>query len=776
MPKKPKSGATHGDVVVCTAVSKNYLPVARVLAQSLRTRHPEIEVFVLLVDRIDDCFDPADEPFTVVEVETLDNIPHPRHLFFRYNLLELNTAVKPYFFECLFRDVPCRKLIYFDPDIMVTDSLDELFSLLEDHDAVLTPHMTDPYEDHFHPGELDILRAGVYNLGFLGMRRCEPIDRFLKWWQDRLYRYCTMEPDKGIHVDQKWVDFLPLFFDRVHILKDPGYNAAYWNLHGRDLQVRDGKVEVNGRPLRFFHFSGFSPDWAEGISKHQDRFNLFKLPALRPLFESYRNRVLANGFRTATDWPYAFARYDNGEEITEEHRRWYRDLGEAALPHGDPFAAEGSYSFHHLTTEIEKDIAHCASLLPRHVSVRQRDVRDDIAERHLADVRKAHEVRTAADGAGNGEAVRASADFGVNVAGYISGDFGVGEAARCLLRALQVGRVPVALKNLRVPWHNTDERRVQGLDGETPYPVNIVCVNADMVPVFHEEVGPGFFAGRHNIGTWFWELSCFPERWRPSFAYFQELWVASQFCAEALSKASPIPVVKITYPIEVDIAQLQPERGRFGLRPDTFVFLFAFDFHSLMERKNPEALIRAFAKAFSPDEDGALLVLKTLNSAYHPEKRERLMDAINGHRVMILDGHLPQEEMLSLYATADAYVSLHRTEGLGLPLAKCMYLGKPVIATGYSGNMDFMNVNNSFPVKFDLVELDRDYGPYEKGNVWAEPDEDHAAEVMRRVYDDRALGEETGRRAAADIRAAMSPEAGYRTLEARLHRIAEGHA
>jgi glycosyltransferase involved in cell wall biosynthesis len=197
-------------------------------------------------------------------------------------------------------------------------------------------------------------------------------------------------------------------------------------------------------------------------------------------------------------------------------------------------------------------------------------------------------------------------------------------------------------------------------------------------------------------------------------------------------------------------------RSHFGLSDGTFVFLFVFDFLSYFERKNPLALIRAFRKAFEPDEN-VQLVLKCSNPSANIKALERLKEGIKGSRVTIIDTFLPRRDLNALFSLCDCYVSLHRAEGFGLPLAEAMGLGKPVLATGYSGNTDFMTVNNSFLIKYRLAEIEEDIGPYRKGSVWADPDVDHAAELMRFVYEHRETGQRIGEAASENIRAQYSP-------------------
>jgi glycosyltransferase involved in cell wall biosynthesis len=161
-----------------------------------------------------------------------------------------------------------------------------------------------------------------------------------------------------------------------------------------------------------------------------------------------------------------------------------------------------------------------------------------------------------------------------------------------------------------------------------------------------------------------------------------------------------------------------------------------------------------------------------INADYFPLKKALLQNAILGKRIRLIEGHLSSDDMTGLTVCCDCFVSLHRSEGLGMGMAKAMYLGKPVIATGYSGNMDFMNGENSFLVKYDLVEIIEDDGPYKRGNVWADPDIDHAAQLMQLVYNNRGLSESKSRQAAQDIKNFMNPKITGIEMMKRLKTIA----
>ena len=287
---------------ICTIIARNYLPYARCLTESFLTQHASGRVFALLVDR--DAIELASdlqEPFSIVPIQALD-IPGLAELARRYTITELCTTVKPFFLERLFRRDDIATLCYFDPDIYFYAPVDELFALLERHPIVLTPHLLDFVEDDALPDELHILQCGAYNLGFLGLARHAGLDRFLQWWQRKLRKSGGIHLERGLFVDQRWMDLAPGLFSGVHVHRDPGCNVAYWNINHRRVTRPNSTLMVNDLvPLRFFHFSGFSVVDPDAISRHQTRFTLAQRPDLAPLFLAYRDRLVANGYVAGGD-------------------------------------------------------------------------------------------------------------------------------------------------------------------------------------------------------------------------------------------------------------------------------------------------------------------------------------------------------------------------------------------------------------------------------------------------------------------------------------------
>jgi hypothetical protein len=267
-------------------------------------------------------------------------------------------------------------------------------------------------------------------------------------------------------------------------------------------------------------------------------------------------------------------------------------------------------------------------------------------------------------------------------------------------------------------------------------------------------------------------LPRFPDRWHDRFAYYDEVWVGSGFIADAVGRAAPVPVVCVP-PVLTPVALGSRDRGRarLGIGPDEFVVLFKFDFHSHPERKNPLAVVEAFRRGLA-GKPGTRLVIKCVNPQSDPAAFAQLREAVAGCGGLLLDGYWPRADVSDLTAACDVYLSLHRSEGIGLTLAEAMAHGKPAVGTGWSGNLQFMTTANSYLIDYRLAELPVRVGPYPAGEVWAEPSVDHAAAVLDHLYRNRDEGRARGARARADIEAGFSPAAVGAVVRDRLRAIA----
>ncbi len=364
-----------------------------------------------------------------------------------------------------------------------------------------------------------------------------------------------------------------------------------------------------------------------------------------------------------------------------------------------------------------------------------------------------------------------SPTVGISIHGFLSGEFGLGALALYNLEAIKAAGIPYTVNNIRKRVADPREGSSGQGDPSNKYAVNLICVNADGLRYFMCTKLARYVKDRYNIVSLVWELSRFPDRWHKSLKLCDEIWVPSSFCQEALTGVSPAPVFK-TFSLQIDMEGIRVDRKRFDIKEDTYAFLFIFDFHSYFQRKNPLSLIKAFKQAFGPT-DKATLILKYMNQSGYPYHVKELTKAIDGcSNIQILDERLSKADLYSLMASCDCYASLHRSEGLGLTMAEAMYLEKPVIATGYSGNMDFMNGENSYLVDYKIIDMHpNDYPPFEKGYIWADPDINQAAEIMRSVFQERDRAREVGIKAGQDIKSLLDIKSGGQRVRRHLEDI-----
>ena len=303
--------------------------------------------------------------------------------------------------------------------------------------------------------------------------------------------------------------------------------------------------------------------------------------------------------------------------------------------------------------------------------------------------------------------------------------------------------------------------------------INIIVGNPDLLmPSIRYIFGFSIFK-KYNIGFWFWELDQLPYRWFLSRHLVDEIWVQSDFVFNAFKSISD-NVIKIPFYVDVELNS-SLTREKLNLPNGVFIFIFTFDFLSFYERKNPEAVVRAFVSAFGDRED-VLLLIKTVNGNAKPEYKVKLSRITEGlFNVEFRDEFLSYEEHVGLIALSDCYVSLHRSEGLGLGMAEAMYLGKPVIATNYSGNLEFMNERNACLVKFDMVPVSDESYIYGSGQKWADPDTYDAANYMIRIIDDVTYRESLSRQASIDMRNNFSKSRFEKIINQRLNEILISH-
>jgi glycosyltransferase involved in cell wall biosynthesis len=786
MPASPRRAGTLPGVEVCTIIAKNYVAHARVLARSLAEHNPGSRLWTLLIDDYHGYVDPAEEPFEVLTPAEIDCEPFT-HMALRYTVLELSTAVKPWLLRHLL-DRTGKPVTYLDPDIRVYASLTRLDELAARHGVALIPHNKEPLPpDGRKPSQVDVMIAGVYNLGYVSLASRPEVDHLLEWWADRLRRDCRVDPIWGYFVDQRWFDLVPGFLTDFAIVREPEYNVAYWNLHSRRLELDGDRYLVDGRPLAFFHFSGFDPERPLALSRHQDRIDVAGDATLERLLREYADEVMAEGHAVSKRWPYSYVALGDGTEIDDTVRAFceqFADEQERADQRApSPFTLSGARAFHDWLGQDAPGAPPGVSRLLAGIYADRPDLQQaypDVAGRDregllwwARELGPAEVPLLARATSANGDEP-AQADeraetqpalvpipddpWGVNVVGYLRSPGERGEVVRQLVSTLDAGGIPSAPVEDRT--RRLPERPVPypvlGPDA-APYPVTVICSSAEGIAEFARQAGQQFFAARYTIGWWFDDAPV-PEGLG---SLLQELWVPTARVAEAVS-ATRLPVTVVPAPVQPSPSG-PTGRAELGLPEDAFVYVFNYDATEGLERQNPIAVIEAFRQAFKPG-DGAQLLVNCIASDGRRGELDRVRAAAEGHPgVEVIEASGDRTAAPWLTALCDCYVSLHRAEPVGLAIGEAMWLGKPVIATGNSANLEFLNAENAL-----LVDLVVAAG---EDSSSAEPDLEHAARLMRSVFEDPAAARALGTRAAIDVRRTNSPAATLAVIGSRLQSI-----
>jgi len=358
---------------------------------------------------------------------------------------------------------------------------------------------------------------------------------------------------------------------------------------------------------------------------------------------------------------------------------------------------------------------------------------------------------------------------GVNILSHFCNPSGIHQAALWTKTALERASLRTSCRDVPVPRRVAPTDREDWLGLEI-FPITILTHAA--TPYFEKGYERAGLLPRENvyrIAYWAWELEAVPDEWVAAAELVEEIWSPTEFVAKAMRARMPRPVYHMLPGVEV--GPIEPVmRASLNIPENHFVFLFAFDLHSQVHRKNPVAVFRAFQNAFR-ETDKATLVIKTTGGDIHSADLEVLRKTVRGPNVIVFDELMTRARAYGLIEMSDGFVSLHRSEGFGLGLAEAMLLGKPVIATGYSANLDFMNRDNSLLVDYERVEIKEDRPIYTPGNFWAEPSIEQAAAFMRQVYQQPEEARAGAERAKPQIQSLLSLEAAGKRMRARLEQI-----
>ena len=362
---------------------------------------------------------------------------------------------------------------------------------------------------------------------------------------------------------------------------------------------------------------------------------------------------------------------------------------------------------------------------------------------------------------------------GVNLVAYIRAEMGLGVVARGMAAAIEAAGIPFNVINVESGNYSqhTDYSWMHREAAHSDYDTTILFMNPDQSLHLRSQVPATLLSDRYVIANWYWELPELPDEWLKEFEYVDEVWAASQFIADAVSRKSPVPVVRM-HPVVMLTEGVGLSRNQLSLPAERYLFLAMFDTNSVLQRKNPLGVLRAFNSAFDATDKRVGLVMKFNNPDYRDPLLQSVREEIAGREnVFIIDRVMNRSEVTSLIKACDCFVSLHRAEGFGLGPAEAMSIAKPAIITNWSGSVDYMTSDNSIAIDYKLVKLGQDYGPYKAHQHWAEPDLDQASHWMQKLLDDPTLGPRLGHQAQQTIHSFYSPSTVGPQIRARLEQI-----
>ena len=817
---------------VITVATPNSLAQARTLADSLRRHQPDWPHELMLVAG-DDVVAAADSAPVAVRSVAAELDLDVEALLAQHDEQDLCTLLAPLLVARHAREA-AEPVLHLPSSVWVLDALRPVALALRERSVLLVPRVTAELpDDGLEPSRAQLQRRGRIDESIIAVDGSADAIAFLGWWTERVERSLG-SPDacrSGERPeDRSWLarylELAPARFSTA-VLDDPGCNLSMWNLHRHTLSTLSGHVLVDERDsLRFLNLPGFQPDRPSQLSAMASRARVSRAPVLHELCERYASELRGAGWRQRDHRGEVGRRLEDELVYDDALRAAYASALALGQVSEDLFSEQGirqfvawltgpaprgaayginRYVFHRVARERpdalwtypdldgadgEEFVAWCWAYGQRELAIPDRFMppRAGRPPGKTASAPRAASADAAPPASASavapepdpmdGAQSQAPTDqrLAVRLTGYLGHTLGLGAAARGYVRALGAAGVPVRtvsvpLQHLALPVELASEYGRHGFQDIVQngrHRFEIVAVNAAELPDFVGRLGEDYFAGR-RIGIWGWETNTIPPSWQRAFALVDEIWVYSRFMAENIGAVASVPVIALPPPVEPPSEQTRPLRLQV---PEGFLFLFVFDYLSTVQRKNPVGLIEAFKRAFAAGE-GPQLLIKTINAPLRPLAEEQLLWAAHGRSdIHIVDRSLSADELAGVMAACDCYVSLHRAEGFGLTMAEAMAIGKPVIGTGYSGNVDFMTSDNSYLIDYTIGRVGPECEIYPPEGEWADPSIEHAAQLMRQVYGDPSAAAQRGERAREDVSRLLSPAAAGHRMRRRLEQLA----
>lgn len=748
--------------VACTIVARNYIAFARVLEASFCHANPGVDFITLIIDgtEADRAEHAAGRVFLLEDLCLEPEVLEP--MIVMYSVMEFATALKPALLQALL-DRGYQAAAYFDPDIWVLGNLTDIFENAASHGIVLTPHALEPIaRDGLEIREKKIMHAGIFNLGFIAVGSGS--GGFLAWWHERLRIDAVVDFENALFTDQRWIDWVPALFQHM-ISRDPGLNVAYWNAHERPLaRASDGTLLAAGMPLRFFHFSGFdikSPWLLSRFMGEHPRVLLSEQPLLRELCADYARALTDQDHDRRRATPYGFDSLGRGPVLTQVVRTLYRDsiIGTLPFAHSPARPVSDPEAFvRWLSAPVQ--CAPWTRLAPADLALwRSRpDLRERFpsvlgaaslyfrqwldADSTVADFYndlRLGQPETSTTGGHYG--VRRSSGWSVVACGQPEPSGEASEVARRVAWEATCAGLPTELVEPENHDRGSSSLWVhRGVGAHQVHDNVIVCVDAQH---FSEDRIVQALAERpgRSIGLWLTADSSVPTRHDHVLDMFDELWVVSQIAQGAVEghTTRPVRLVQITWGADEDHA-LETEESPLltGVRGAGPVFLLSLDARSDFEQQNPVSAIQAFRIAFVPGEDARLVV--HIRSGELTRRQMEVLRHARGERsdIVIVTADLEGPAARAVVEQVDCVVSLHRSTAIATSIAVAAACGTPIVSTGYSSPLTYLDEQSALLVPFSLVERPRegDVRPGSAPEVWAEADVTSAGRALRLLVDD----------------------------------------
>ena len=642
--------------------------------------HPQGRIYFLTVDFVNDFIE---ENQNLISFDIFDlNLKKLKDKIFNFSPSITKLILKPYWLDFLFRSKKINKLILVEPQTLFYNSIEHLNEILDVYSILVTPYFLKSFS-------WDDKIEGIFDFRFLGVKNNLVGKKLIEWWENKVQEFLKGKVKEDYFRNQKFFDLLPFNFNQVYIIKEPGINVNFLNLKERKLTFENKHIFVNGKPLYFFTFL---PNENE-----PSKFEFL-------VGSNFSSKILKEKFSFEKLYIYFQNIYDK-VYVKVPILRWIIVV-----------LKEPVKKLLFLILRLKKKSKEIFySQIKQTSTLQERELKLELIDQE-----------------------KLSDQFLINIVGFLKTEKGIGEAVRTHLRVIDFLKLNYKVTELKDYFARNIEKidvkkiKVKNYNAKQ---ITLLNINPDWIEFFYRRAKFLWTQSHYRIGYWVWESEVFPQKWEKYFNLYDEIWVPSTFCLKNLVSIAPIPVVLVPH----SLAQFYPQvdyslKQKIGLLPEDFVFFFMFDFCSYLERKNPLDLIKVFQRCKFPAN--VYLLIKTINKNVDSVGYRKLKDLSKKNKnIIIWDKVLKREEINKLLSEIDCYVSLHRAEGFGLTLLEAMNFGKPVIATGYSGNLDFMNEKNSFLVGYSLVENKKDFGPYEKGLIWAQPNLDEAEYWLRYVYE-----------------------------------------